>query len=146
LNGIVSISLDQLLQKSNYSKVVLLKTDVDGFDYDVLDSSISTIKKDKPIIFFELYSELASQEEGYIKTISSLSALGYCDWTIFDNFGGILVRTSDIQVIFQLVEYISIQNISLSSRTVYYYDVLAAQSRDVKIIDAAILDYQSKIS
>lgn len=147
LNGILSISLDKLLSKINYPKVGLLKTDVDGFDYDVLNSSISTIKKDGPIIFFELYFEILSQKKAYIKTIKSLRACGYCDWTIFDNFGGILVRqTKDINVIFQLIEYLSFQNNALFSRTIYYFDVLAAQQKDVKIIAEAIDDYYSFIS
>ncbi len=139
--GIASITLDVLLPSITNSKVGLLKTDVDGFDYDVLDSAFSTIRRDLPLIFFELYFENLSQKDGYIKTISSLKTFGYCDWTIFDNFGGVIIRTSEIEEIFQLMDYVENQNVGLSSRTIYYFDILAAQKSDSEKIDSVFLDY-----
>jgi len=65
-NGeIKSIPLDRLIDGTPHSKVCLLKTDVDGFDYDVLNSSITTIKKYSPILFFELYFDYEYQKSGY---------------------------------------------------------------------------------
>ena len=139
--GIESITLDLLLPSITNSKVGLLKTDVDGFDYDVLNSAFSTIRRDLPLIFFELYFEDLSQKMGYIKTISSLKTFGYCDWTIFDNFGGIIIRTSEIKEIFQLMDYVERQNAGLSNRTIHYFDILAAQKNDSKKIDSALLDF-----
>jgi FkbM family methyltransferase len=139
---IESKPLDKLISEATHPNIRLLKTDVDGFDYDVLDSSIAVIQKHKPILFFELQYDFEYQKDGYTKTLLSLKSEGYCDWTIFDNFGEVMIRTRDINVILQLMHYVWNQNTGDAKRTIYYYDVLAVQKTDSALIDQVLAAYQ----
>ena len=47
-----SISVDTLCEEFDLRDVSLIKSDVDGWDWDVIRSSLKVIKRDKPIIFF----------------------------------------------------------------------------------------------
>lgn len=144
-----SQSLDKLLTeivslvdgKYHNQNIRIIKTDVDGFDYDVLNSSKQIIKKYKPIIFFECQYNFSYQKEGYEKLFDTLELQGYSDWTIFDNFGEIIIRTSNVEVIKQLLNYVWNQNIGRATRTIYYYDVLAIQASDAPLINHVLADY-----
>lgn len=140
-NGIQSISLDSIIENMNNPSVRLLKTDVDGYDYDVLDSSFSLLEDKKPIIFFECQYDQSFQIDGYKKTVTRLTELGYQDWTIFDNFGGVVLRTSDIGALFHLIDYVALQNSKGTSRTMYYLDVLAVVASDSVFIDKVLSEY-----
>ena len=70
--GVKSLSLDSLLSKLPHKKIRLLKTDVDGFDYDVIDSATSLIRDHKPIIFFECHCDFEYQKSGYKNMLSEL--------------------------------------------------------------------------
>ena len=144
--GIKSVMLDDLMKNVSYTKIGLLKTDVDGFDYDVLNSSFDIIKTNSPVLYFELFFENENQKKGYSETISSLAGIGYCDWTVFDNFGAVVLRTSETKVIFQLMDYVARQNSLLSTRTIHYFDILAAQGEHLVTVDLALGDYFSNES
>ena len=100
--AIQAVTLDQLIEKKPTHKIALLKSDTDGHDYDVLESSMATIEKHQPALFFECQPDQEHQKSSYEKTILKLQALGYEDWTLFDNFGAVVVRTPDFQIIRQL--------------------------------------------
>lgn len=136
-----SIPLDKLIPNDEITNIKLLKSDVDVFDYDVINSSMPVIEKYKPIIFFECYYDYEYQKSGYCDMVRSLESCGYCDWTVFDNFGEVIVRTQDIETIFQLIHYIWKQKIGLSTPTIYYYDILAVQNRDSALIDKVLEEY-----
>ena len=140
--SIKSKPLDELLSEIAYSNIRILKTDADGFDYDVLDSSASVIHVHKPVIFFECQYDYDYQKNGYEKTLYSLESEGYCDWTIFDNFGEIVVQTKNLDVVIQLMRYLWNQNIGRATRTIHYYDVLAVQDKDANLIDRVLADYR----
>jgi FkbM family methyltransferase len=140
-NGFIkSQLLDQIiLIKKN---IRLLKSDVDGFDYDVLDSSISIIKKNKPIIFFECHCNFKYQKIGYINTLKQLALIGYCYWIVFDNFGEVMIKTKDVSIIIQLIDYVWQQNIDKTTRTIYYYDILVVQKNEIDFIDKVLKEYK----
>jgi FkbM family methyltransferase len=139
--GIIkSQPLDKII--SNKKNIRLLKSDVDGFDYDVLDSSETIIKKNKPIIFFECYYDFEYQKLGYIKTLKQLKKLGYCYWVVFDNFGEIMLKTSDLSIIIQLIDYIWQQNIDKTTKNIIYYDILTLQRNDLAFIDRVLKKYK----
>ena len=58
-----AISLDKLFKK-NKTPIKLIKVDVDGYELDVLKSAEKLLKKEKPIIYFELAPYLY-KEMGY---------------------------------------------------------------------------------
>lgn len=136
-----SQSLDKLLSLINVTNIKLLKSDVDGFDYDVIDSSEATLKLYKPILFFECQFDHLSQKTGYLQTMERLRIDGYENWVVFDNFGEVVLQTTDMQTIYQLFEYVWRQNIKRTARTIFYYDLLGATKNDIALVDRVIQDY-----
>lgn len=134
-----SFALDELILDA--SSVRLLKSDVDGFDWDVLDSSMAVIENHKPMIFFECQHDYEYQQAGYARTLAALEQIGYHDWIVFDNFGEVVLRTGDHTLIIQLMEYVRKQNSGKSTRTIFYYDVLATQKKDSGLIDKVLSEY-----
>jgi FkbM family methyltransferase len=137
--SIKSLPLNKVISETENVRV--LKSDVDGFDYDVLDSSMSVIQRHKPIIFFECQFDFWYQKNGYYKTLKTLESTGYCDWTLFDNFGEVVLRTTYLEVVFQLMEYVWQQNTGQTTRTIFYYDVLAVNGSDSKLFDKILKDW-----
>lgn len=136
---IKSTPLDDILLKTK--KIRILKSDVDGYDYDVLDSAMDIIKSHKPLIFFECQWKFAFLYVGYCKVIDKLKSLGYCDWTIFDNFGEVIVRTQDTDILIQLMEYVQRQNAGITTRTIHYFDVLTVHASDSYSVNQALDEY-----
>jgi len=135
INGnIMSKSLDDIIDNNkDIDEVGFIKIDVDGYDYDALESSLKTIKKHKPLLFFECYYESVHQKLNYENIIKKLYKLGYSRWTVFDNFGETIVSTSNIKIIFNLIDYVWQQNLGKTHRTIYYYDLLAVTDNNKKI-------------
>lgn len=42
--------------------------------------------------------------------IKTLEGMGYEDWTLFDNFGELVIRTKEVLTVRQLIEYVWKQN------------------------------------
>lgn len=135
-----SITLDTLLART-VTDVRLLKSDVDGFDYDVLDSAEVLIAAHQPLLFFECHFRNPAQKAGYANTLGSLQRRGYDNWIVFDNYGDMLHRTSDIEALLQLLEYVERQNQRRTTRTIYYFDVLAGTQRDRRLLQDALSSY-----
>ncbi|MDC6477978.1 FkbM family methyltransferase, partial [Candidatus Pelagibacter sp.] len=58
-----TISLDDFIKKNKIKDQIILKIDVDGFEMDVLNSSVQTLKRLNPIIFIE-YAPYSFVEHG----------------------------------------------------------------------------------
>jgi len=139
-NGrIKSVQLDEIL--SDEIDVRLIKSDVDGFDYDVLDSSTATIEKHKPMLFFECQCDFDYQKASYAKTLEGLQLSGYRDWVVFDNYGEMILRTSSAGVVLQLMDYSWRQRIGKTAQTIPYYDILTVQSNETAVIDEVLKRY-----
>lgn len=139
----VSNTLDDILLSCNIEGVRLIKSDVDGFDYDVIDSASATLEDSKPLLFFECQVDNETQKNGYKKTISELFLKGYSTWVVFDNFGNTMVKLHDPRQLEQIIEYVWRQNIGKSTRTIYYVDLLACVSEDEKFVVQVIDEYNS---
>lgn len=144
INGnIKSKSLDEILNNfETIEKIRLLKTDVDGFDYDVLESSLKTIEQHKPLIFFECEYEQEYQKINFKSIIKKLQSLGYFHWTIFDNYGEIIITTQNLSTIYSLMEYVWRQNLGKTTRTIYYFDLLACCDNNKEIFDNVIKEVE----
>jgi FkbM family methyltransferase len=144
-DAFVSSTLDELvaIHLSCSSHVRLIKSDVDGFDYDVIDSAVDTIKNFTPLIYFECLCYTVSQKMGFENTIERLSGLGYINWIVFDNFGEVVLRCSDYSIVCQMINYIWRQNLERSTRTIYYIDVLAYVDGDSQLVDEVVDGYLS---
>jgi FkbM family methyltransferase len=133
-----SETLDAIGIRAEVPNLRLIKSDVDGFDYDVVDSAESLIKESAPILFFECQLDHLFQKQAYERTLTMLDTAGYRDWVVFDNFGEVVLRTPDLRVVLQLFGYLWRQNTQRTSRTIYYYDLLACHPRDLATVDQAV--------
>jgi FkbM family methyltransferase len=139
--AIFSVTLDSLVLPMQLGRVELLKSDVDGFDFDVLDSAARIIEGHLPILFFECYFVDLNQKCGYQKTIAALQRSGYCAWTVFDNYGDVVLRTREIDTLFQLFDYVERQNTGHRTRTIHYFDVMAGTERHEALLTTAVSGY-----
>jgi hypothetical protein len=145
----ISRSLDELLStelKHLSGDLKLLKSDVDGFDYDVLNSAESNIKKYNPMLFFECQCDNEDQKKNYLLTLEMLLSAGYEDFWLFDNFGEFLLHTTEIKNISMLIEYVWRQKNHSSTRTIYYFDILCCTKDSKQFITDVIDGYIEKIS
>lgn len=133
--------LDSILFEEKTQKVRLIKSDVDGFDYDVINSAMEVIKNHKPILFFECDCDNEIQLQNYIKTTIDLEKIGYVKWVIFDNFGEVVLKTNNVKDLHQLLAYVNRQNNKRSTRTIWYFDILACVDADRNLIDKVVDDY-----
>ena len=134
-------SLDAILSAYSSLDVGLLKTDVDGFDYEVLRSGESLLSRRRPLVFFEAWYESEEQLRQYGRTIAWMHSLGYVDWTLFDNFGECVLRTGNVEHVCQLLHYVWRQASKAASRTIHYYDILAASAHDVPLVSQVLAEY-----
>jgi hypothetical protein len=139
--SIVPVTLDSLVPSIPSGGVHLLKSDVDGYDFDVLDSAKQLIAEHVPILFFECHFGNLKQKSGYQATIEGLQRCGYREWTIFDNYGDVVLRTQEIDTLFQLFDYVDRQNAGLTTRTIHYLDVMTSTERHEALLTTVVSDY-----
>lgn len=140
-----SRTLDSILDGGNTKSIVLIKSDVDGYDFDVIDSARRVICEHRPILFFECLFDNDYQKASYEKTICGLISLGYDHWVVFDNFGDVILRTGHLSDIVQLFDYVWRQNLKRSTRTIHYYDILATGTSYRNAVDQCINDYLESV-
>lgn len=140
--GIKSRSMISILSDLSvqYSVLSLLKTDVDGFDWDVIRSSYDVLKHN-PYVYFECQYDNLEQLESYKELFSEMIAIGYSKFAFFDNFGQFILSTDDLTQVGDLLDYVKRQNFHNSSRTYFYYDVLAYPNSKSGEVDSIIADY-----
>lgn len=138
---ISSCTLDSMRSLPHMDSVRVLKSDVDGFDYDVIDSAEALIAEQSPILFFECQFTDSDQRAAYQKTITRLSECGYREWTVFDNYGELVLHGADIQTLFQLFDYVRRQNVGIATRTIVYFDVMASTAAHKSLVDEAVATY-----
>jgi len=141
VEALESATLDELVSEVECAPPSLIKSDVDGFDYDVVDSASKTISESNCLIFFECYFDNEAQVEGYKNCLDRIEALGYDKFAVFDNFGGLLTGSASKAYVFDLMEYVRRQNDGDSFRTVYYFDVLAYTATHGSLVSFVLSDY-----
>ena len=99
-------------------KISLLKTDVDGYDYDVIYSSYPCLSKDT-YLFFECLYENVNQYENFKIFFKDLIINKYDTFAVFDNFGQFICFSNNLQQMYQLLEYVLFQNQRKTTRTFF---------------------------
>lgn len=128
-------SLQNILRKHPaFAGAKLLKTDTEGFDFDILRSSLDFIRAARPVIFFEYDPHFRTEQPGAgLETINCLADAGYCEFIYYDNFGNLLLRANAKQsgIFAELDAYLA------SNRrygiAVYYFDVCAFHRDDADL-------------
>jgi FkbM family methyltransferase len=142
-DAIQSASLDSILEITNaqIDRISLVKVDTDGYDYDVLNSALSLLNGRQPLLFFEAHFSDAQQRAKYEELILVLYKTGYSNWSVFDNFGGLMLSEATPNQVIDLLTYVWRQNQNQSNRTIYYIDILVGVDRDKGLIHAACQFY-----
>jgi len=136
--GVASVTLDRIVAEAGVPPVSLIKSDVDGFDFDVVDSAWPLIAAHEPLLFFECQPLDAAQRAGFTSLLPRLEAAGYRHWAVLDNYGQLMLRTPSASAVDQLVGYAWQQGQGPATRTIYYVDVLAATDRHAAVMAAAL--------
>ncbi len=142
INNINTKNIFNQIDNLELNKTIsLLKIDTDGYDYDVINSSLKIIKRDEPILFWENFVENEVQFENYNKMYDKLQLLGYDSFYVFDNFGNIMLRDVNVSTILSMNLYLKSLNLYNCSRTIYYFDILCTTNRNKESIMSAIKHY-----
>lgn len=101
-----SDSLESIIKKSNLGKCILIKTDTDGFDFEILLSSLSIIKEHSPILYWE--NEISSLKDIELAKdlLKKLESINYTKYIVIDNFGNPLFYGCSSQCLEQINEYL----------------------------------------
>ncbi|BAZ32862.1 type 11 methyltransferase [Cylindrospermum sp. NIES-4074] len=139
-----SDSLESILKDYNLPKCVLLKTDTDGFDFEILLSSLSIIEEYSPILYWE--NEILSLEHIALAKalLNKLTEMNYRKYIVLDNFGNPLIYEGSSQWIEQMNEYL-FNNIHTKNNTFYYTDIVAFPERYSHLIPQISSDYNNFI-
>lgn len=133
--------LDDILEEAGLLQPRLIKSDVDGFDYDVLRSGSRTIRAARPVLFFECQCDDELQLEAYRDVLKTLEKMGYTSWTAFDNYGGVVLCDVSRAGMDQLLDYVWSQRSASATRTMYYLDILAGKAEDAQLMRDAVRDH-----
>lgn len=141
------ITLDEILAlktgQSRFSSI-LIKSDVDGFDHQVIQSFNNHL--DQPVLwFFEAQTSERNQREAFGNAIDRLSEELGCEFAVFDNFGALMCRDVSAKVVKSLLEYVDRQNIEADTRTIWYLDVMAYSAECLALANDALEKYQAGI-
>jgi hypothetical protein len=122
--------------------VFLLKTDTDGYDADVLLSASGLMREHDPVLYFENQIDTPAQAHQFASLYRQLAASGYLHYWVFDNFGNLLLEDVGPEVLPNLNQYLVVQQQKRSTRTIYYYDILAAKSSRKSPVAQAVRSYK----
>ena len=137
--GSQKTTMDALIAEFDY-KPDLIKVDVDGFDYDVLNSFNF---EQKPMLFFEADYRSPDALMSYVKCVEKLVEKNYQYFYLFDNFGEFVCKfdIQKIEVLVELFSYIWRMKTGHSHTTIYYFDILAVTEKDLDRAEQAVQSY-----
>jgi FkbM family methyltransferase len=125
-------------------KVKLIKIDTDGWDWDVLNSGMGLIDRDRPIIFFELQIDTNKVLREYSSTLKTLFSLGY-SFFVFDNFGNYIFDLNDAFVLEEKLGYLlNSTTLSTESRIPYFDLCGVSDYQDKNLVTILIKNYCDK--
>jgi len=141
-NKIKSRPLSAILNELDLGKNLrLIKSDVDGYDYEVIHSAGKWLNNSQVMLFFECQYFDNTQRDGFVLLLKELSTLGFSDFWFFDNFGGFLLNSKDSNIHNQLIDYIWRQNTEQYTRTVNYLDILVSKPIDFELVNIIVNQY-----
>lgn len=118
-----------------FGSAKLLKTDTEGFDFDILRLSLGFIRKAKPAIFLEYDPHFRPDQPGAgLDLLDALIGIGYSDFIYYDNFGNFLIHTNSKErsIHADLDHYLASNR--RHGTAVYYFDICALQSEDAELV------------
>jgi FkbM family methyltransferase len=122
-------------------RIRLLKSDVDGYDYDVLSSAGAMLDNERLLVFFECYAGNAAQRAAYLALFGQLAARGYGHFSFFDNFGNFLQHVTTVAAAHGQLHDVWREPAAGSAHRAFYLDVLACRPADTALIERAVADF-----
>ena len=135
------VPLDAII--TEHSDIVLIKSDVDGFDFDVIQSAEKILIQSEPVLFWENEISNDFQYEEYSKLYAFLEKKGYSNLYIFDNFGNLLIEKSDYKTLKDINTYLYNMIKYNATRTFFYTDILVSTGKRKSIVEKAVNDYKN---
>jgi FkbM family methyltransferase len=133
---------DELVK--NDGAIALIKSDTDGYDWDVLLSTEKTLAQYKPVLFWENEVRDDTQAAGMVRLYEMLKSKGYAQVCVFDNFGNLMLEHVPIDTLLSLNQYLLSMNKGQSERTIFYVDVLAVTDDKKHIADNAVVAFKKE--
>ena len=92
-------SLQNILKDHpDFALAKLLKTDTEGFDFDILRQSLDFVRRSKPVVFFEYDPHFRPEEpKAGLDAIQALINSGYTNFIYYDNYGNLLLHATSKQ-------------------------------------------------
>jgi FkbM family methyltransferase len=115
----------------------LVKTDIDGFDFEVIRGARDLLKALRPILFLEYAPmETATGPTDGLECFRSLVEIGYDRFLVWDNYGHYLVHLTrlDFNKLVDLTFFL-IANRRFGS-AIYHFDIAAFSPADNDVFDA----------
>jgi FkbM family methyltransferase len=139
-------SLDELISPylSENSDITLLKIDTDGSDADIILSASTSIEAHTPLLFWEADINTPEALHEHSRALEFLADAGYSMFSLFDNFGNLLLESSDTGTLVNVYEYLLRLKQGVSTRTFHYVDVLASNPRFREIHERSISQYRAQ--
>jgi FkbM family methyltransferase len=150
-NTVTFSELMELIPKSHKKSFDMLKIDIDGFDWDVLNSFSDYAKQNTFLprfIFFEMQTFINNEgyknenrakiSNDYLSAIQKIQKLGYVNFSIFDNFGTFIRTTKRIEEVMEISNYIKNSQINNNNSTIFHLDVLAFFDQDNDEVELSI--------
>jgi hypothetical protein len=139
---ILSTRLTRILKDLAIGDVRLIKSDVDGYDFDVLRSCDETLDQG-PMLFFECQFFNRAQYRGYLQMLTWLAQeKSYKGFFLFDNYGQYIMHHRHPSGIREVIDYVARQSLqSERTRAIFYLDILAVRERDVAMVRDVIATY-----
>jgi len=128
----------------NDGEIALIKSDTDGFDWDVLLSTAKTLAQYKPVLFWENEVRDESQAAGMVRLYELLKSKGYSQVYVFDNFGNLMMENVTIDTLLSLNQYLLSMNKGQSERTIFYVDVLAVTDDKKQTATNAVAEFKKE--
>ncbi len=140
-----STPLTQILKDLEIGDVRLIKSDVDGYDFDVLRSCDAALDRG-PMLFFECQFDTRAQYRGYLQMLSWLAtAKNYKGFFLFDNYGQYIMHHRHPSGIREVIDYVARQSLQpVKTRALYYLDVLAVCEPDVGLVRDVVAAYAGR--
>lgn len=139
---IQSAPLTRILGDLGIGEVRLIKSDVDGFDFDVLRSCDGILDRG-PMLFFECQFDTRAQYRGYLQMLTWLAkSKAYQGFYLFDNYGQFMMHHRHPSGIREVIDYVARQSLQPErTRAIFYLDVLAVCERDAGLVRDVIAAY-----
>jgi FkbM family methyltransferase len=133
-----TVSLGSLLAKrTDFLSHRLLKIDTDGFDFQIINSSVDILRQLKPIVFYEYAPfEQRPDIDAGLRTYQSLVAAGYCRFMVYLNFGHYLayLTENDYDRFVDLNAFLCSNRVN--GLVIPYFDICAFAEKDREIFEA----------